>query len=174
MYRVKNDKSVVKSAKRFSFTLLIFAKIKNAMIMTSKYSKNGLNLLSSCNEKVTEAITLFKNENCEEAILKLKTALELAKLSEDISSQIVVCQILGTCQRLSNDHDAAWTTFVKGWNLIETFNEEFIISDLSFMFYAYEMLRVESNVKEKRKYYERFNSLWGLKWETEVFQLTNI
>lgn len=141
--------------------------------MTKKYSKNGFNLLSSCNEKLTEAITLFKNENSEEAILKLKKALELAKLSKDISSQVVVYQILGTCQRLSKDHEAAWATFVEGWNLIETFNKEFIISDLNFMFYAYEMLRVESNVKEKRKYYERFNSLWGLKWETEVFQLTD-
>lgn len=144
------------------------------MIMTRKDSKNNFNLLRSCNEELTEAMTLFKNENSEGALKKLKKALELAKLNEDKSSQVVVYQILGTCQRLSKDHEAAWATFVEGWDLIETFNKEIIISDLSFMFYAYEMLRVEFSVKVKRIYYKRFNSLWGPKWETEMFKLTDV
>ena len=140
--------------------------------MTSKYSKN--NCISCCNEEITEAMTLFKNENSEGAFKKLKKALDLAKKSKDKSSQVVVYQILGTCQRLSKDHEAAWTTFVEGWNLIETLDKETIVSDMSLAFYAYEMLRVESNTKERRRYYERFNKLWGEKWEAEIFNLTNV
>ena len=142
------------------------------MIMTSKYSK--YNCISCCNEEITEAMTLFKNENSEGALKKLKKALELAKKSKDKSSQVVVYQILGTCQRLSKDHEAAWITFVEGWNLIETLDKETIVSDMSLAFYAYEMLRVESNAKERKSYYERFNKLWGEKWEAEIFNLTNV
>lgn len=142
------------------------------MIMTSKYSK--YNCISCCNEEITEAMTLFKNNDSKAAIMKFKKALELAKLSKDLSSQVVVYQILGTCQRLSKDHEAAWATFVEGWNLIETLDKETIVSDTGFAFYAYEMLRVESNIKEKRNYYKRFNELWGKRWEVEIFNLTNV
>lgn len=140
--------------------------------MTSKYSK--YNCISCCNEEITEAMTLFKNNDSKAAIMKFKKALELAKLSKDLSSQVVVYQILGTCQRLSKDHEAAWATFVEGWNLIETLDKETIVSDTGLAFYAYEMLRVESNVKEKRNYYKRFNEIWGKKWEAEIFNLTNV
>lgn len=144
------------------------------MIMTGKDLKNDYNPLDCCNEEISDAMTLYKNGDSEGAITKFKKALRLAKIRKDLPSQIVICQILGTCQRLSKDDNAAWVTFVEGWNLIETFDREIIVSDMTFMFYAYEMLRVESNVKEKRDYYNRFNKLWGKRWEAEVFNLTNV
>lgn len=142
--------------------------------MTKKYSKNNYNLLSSCSDEIAEAMTLYKNGNSEEAIAKFKKALKLSKVCGSLSSQVVVYQILGTCQRLSKDHDGAWATFVEGWNLIETLDTETIVSDMCFMFYAYEMLRVEFNVREKGKYHERFNMLWGERWEAEIFNFTDV
>lgn len=144
------------------------------MMMINKNSKNNYTLLCTCSDEIAEAMTLYKNGNSKEAIAKFKKALELSKVYESLSSQVIVYQILGTCQRLSKDHDAAWTTFVEGWNLIETLDTQTIISDMCFMFYAYEMLRVEFNVREKRKYHERFNLLWGKGWEAEIFDHTNV